>query len=184
MGDSMSIRGKNPTVSLPDGRLGIVLAKGLLCIIDANDYPRVAEYHWCPVKSQRDKTYYCSGYLIGTTSTLGRKPIHRLITDAPDDKLVDHRDGEGLHNWQSNLRVCLKAQNNANRRISKNNSVGYKGVRRKKDGSFLAEITHAKRTVRLGSFSTAEDAARAWDAAAVSLWGEFAITNFPIIRAA
>ncbi|KAJ0987894.1 hypothetical protein J5N97_006250 [Dioscorea zingiberensis] len=63
-------------------------------------------------------------------------------------------------------------------------SKKFRGVRQRHWGSWVSEIRHPllKRRVWLGTFETAEEAARAYDEAAVLMSGRNAKTNFPIAR--
>jgi len=89
---------------------------------------------------------------------------------------IDHVDGNGLNNQKANLRVASHAENCANRRINRNNTSGFKGVSKNKE-RWQAYIRVAYRQIHLGYFDTPEEAAEAYDRAAIAYFGEFAKTN-------
>jgi hypothetical protein len=93
----------------------------------------------------------------------------------PED-ILDHDDRTAGNNLILNLRPANGALNKANSRAPKNNTTGFKGVSRL-GRRFVAGIKHNYRRIHLGVFATAEEAARAYDAKAIELWGDFANTN-------
>lgn len=162
----------------------IPLTRGKVTIIDDEDWPLVSQYTWGAFTSSgRRKPHW---YATATTPRHeGGKSIrlHRLLLNAPKGVQVDHIDGDGLNNRRANLRLCTHGQNQQNRKAVVSKS-GFKGVRRihkKPQWSirWLATIKKDGRDRHLGSFDTAEDAARAYDRAAIQLFGEFAGLNFP-----
>jgi hypothetical protein len=102
--------------------------------------------------------------------------IWRLVTGQdPQDLHVDHADGDPLNNAWHNLRLATHTQNMANRRISKYNTSGYKGVIwNPRQGYWMAKIRHEGRKLSLGNYATAEAAHAAYVEAAQRLKGEFA----------
>jgi hypothetical protein len=87
---------------------------------------------------------------------------------------LDHIDGDGLNNKLGNLREATLTENQYNRKISKANSTGHKGVSKRKDSSkFFAFIKIDRKSVYLGSFTTPEDASDAYTKAATALHGKY-----------
>jgi hypothetical protein len=81
-------------------------------------------------------------------------------------------------NRLSNLRLANETQNNHNRRISRNNTTGYKGVSvDSKNNKFKSSIRVGNGTrIFLGYFNTAEEASLAYQEAANKYHKEFAYT--------
>jgi hypothetical protein len=81
---------------------------------------------------------------------------------------------------RANLHLANHAENSRNARLYTNNTSGYKGVSwHKRSRQWQARITLDRKSRYLGCFATREEAARAYDAAARELHGEFARLNFP-----
>jgi hypothetical protein len=92
----------------------------------------------------------------------------------------DHINGDKLDNRRSNLRLATNAENAFNRGRNINNSTGYKGVYHNPGSAvrpFIARIMVNRQSQYLGSFPTAQEAALAYDAAAVRIAGQFAQVN-------
>jgi hypothetical protein len=95
------------------------------------------------------------------------------LGDVPGD--IDHADRNGLNNHRSNLRQASRSQNASNRRLRPGPS-GFRGVHRRERGKpWGAWISGCY----IGAFLTPEQAARAYDVAAIDRYGEFATLNFP-----
>lgn len=156
-----------PIVPNGDTTATMYLAGGKTALIDMRDAHLIQGRAWCVAGR---------GYVIASDTT----KLHRLIMGAGPGEEVDHINGNPLDNRRSNLRMATSAQNKWNTRRFSNNTSGYRGVSFRKDrGKFRAYINLDNKQRSLGMFHTAEEAARAYDAAAKELFGEFARLNFP-----
>lgn len=153
-----------------DGIMSMFCDTGDIVVFDSEDYFIVRSFQWSIGRH---------GY---ATSGAGKNQIlfHRLITRADKNQCVDHINLNKLDNRKINLRLCSRQENMFNRSPLITNTTGYKGVcLQKRTGKFQAQIQINKRSKYLGSFSSANDAASAYDKAAKEIFGEFAWLNFP-----
>jgi hypothetical protein len=105
--------------------------------------------------------------------------MHRAIMNASRGVGVDHVNRDRLDNRRCNLRFASHFQQAYNSNISRKNTSGYKGVSfRKYDRRWVAEIRCGARDYFFGMYSSPEEAAIAYDLAALALHREFAATNF------
>jgi len=105
-----------------------------------------------------------------------KKLLHRLIMEVNQTEVIDHKNNNRLDNRLNNLRVCTQAENSKNQRLRKNNISGYKGVSEHTNG-FRARIKVNYKQIELGIYTTALEAAKAYDKAAKGLHGEYARLN-------
>ena len=142
--------------------------------VDASDYPHLCDHTWT-LSTCRGKPGYVYGVLGGR-----KVAMHRVILglQVGDGRLVDHVNGDPLDNRRANLRLATPGENRRNSAAQYSDSTPFKGVSPTRSGRrFRAEI-RARGTYRfLGVYDTPEEAARAYDAAAAELHGEFALTN-------
>jgi hypothetical protein len=142
-------------------------------IVSDADYDAAACWPW-----RLDRAGYVSGKVKegGKWRTVY---LHRWLMGEPEKMVVDHINGNRLDNRRENLRIVTYAQNNRNSdRRGCNSHSQYKGVYFQA-GRWRAQIGYEGRAHHLGTFYTEEAAARAYDAAAIAAYGEFARLNFP-----
>lgn len=149
-----------------------VVVTGVTFIVDDEDISVIEAHAWRVAKSG---SHYRLTRQEGSGARCRNIYFCRQILGEPEG-VVDHADGNSLDNRKANLRVCTHSQNSQNRATW--SAAGYKGVTRNKR-LFEARIKAGSRRLHLGLHQTAEDAARAYDAAAREHFGEFAALNFP-----
>lgn len=145
---------------------------------------KVAGYYNKRSDSGRDDFgYWRVGISLGGSK--GYFKLHRLIfllLKGYLPKLIDHDDGDQSNNSIENLREGTHKTNSYNLRISLNNTSGYKGVSRSKEPKrskipYKASIEWDGYAFSLGSYSTLDEAATAYNIAAKLLFKDFAALN-------
>ena len=158
----------------------IPLTRGYVALVDDEDYEWLMQWKWSfqPAPQCQSNPGYAKqhAYINGKNTTIR---MHRFITNAPHGAPVDHRDGNGLNNTRANIRVATPGQNRHNAKANRNSSSQHKGVTwdkaRKK---WHAQITVSKKKIHIGFFNDPIMAAKAYDEAAQTYYGQFANTNF------
>ena len=154
----------------------IPLTQGEYAIVDDCDYDRLNRYKWHLSKTRNSKYAKRSQYIAGKGVSIF---MHRIISIClPPDLKTDHANGDGLDNRRANLRFCTVAENAWNQGPYSDTSSKYKGVYWHKDiEKWAATIQVNGKQLSLGYFEYEEDAATAYDIAALRYHGEYARTN-------
>jgi hypothetical protein len=162
---------------IPDGAIRVPLTRGAFALIDAADADAVLGYSW---------HLHSSGYAARPRRVAdgpGSPAIymHRSILNAPPRMPVRRRPGASrLDNRRATLRLATPSQSRAGYGLRRDNASGYRGVTwAKKRGCWQAQVQVTGKRHFLGYFTVKEDAARAYDDAAVEAFGEFAQRNLP-----
>lgn len=164
----------------------IPLTQGKFAIVDDEDFAALAAFRWYARRQRRGagECWYAVRSVnlpSGPDGSRGQQKVgmHRQVLGAPRGLEVDHVNGDGLDNRRANLRIADGSQNQANRVRGRAHSSGFRGVTwHKQAGRWQAAIKVRGKNYHLGLYDTQEEAARAYDAAAVEHFGEFARPNF------
>lgn len=141
---------------------------------DESDKFRITQYNW--YHNGRINRVVIQGVIGGKTVSLGR-----FILNYSGPLEVDHKDHNEYNFKRDNLRLATRSQQMANS-LPQGLRV-FKGVfvdrKRKLGNPFRACIKVNRKTIHIGYFKVEEDAAKAYDTAAIKYFGEFALLNFP-----
>lgn len=153
----------------------IELTKKKVAIVDDADFEYLNQWKW-HISSK--------GYAIRREHLSGGHGnekfrfvlLHRQLMTPSDKQQVDHLNGDKLDNRKANLRLCTPGENQSNRGLQSNNTSGYKGVFAY-GTRWRARIVTGRKNINLGVFDTKEQAALAYNEAALIHHGTFAKLN-------
>ena len=152
----------------------ILLTRGMVAVVDDEDYGWLSEMAWHAVPSADPHRWYAKHSLSNGRGIY----MHQLLLPCEPPLEPDHIDRNGLNNQRFNLRRGTRSQNMANRPTRA--SSGFRGVYlARATGLFQAQIRVNNRIKSLGYFDNPSDGAVAYDRAALDAFGEFATLNFP-----
>lgn len=127
--------------------------------IDIEDFERVSKYQW-----YFDR--YVRNWKIGS--------LHRFIVNCPNDKVVDHINGNSLDNRRENLRITDIRHNSINKKVMGNSKSGITGVTwNKYHKKWRATIVVDGKCKYLGYFDSIEEASKVRKEAEINYFGEF-----------
>lgn len=143
-------------------------SNGLSFIFDEEDLPLL------------ESSIFCADPRGYVTTNRKHDLLSHLLMQVDGSTIVDHVNGDPFDNRRCNLRIAEGSKNKWNYRVTKRSSTGYKGIypdrRRPK---FHARICVNGKRHYLGAYTSAKEAAKAYDDAAREYFGEFAALNFP-----
>ena len=156
-------------------RIELYNSKGIvsgISLIDTEDAVRVQHLRW----GRHEAGYVYN--MLGARGNRTNTYIHNIILPPTDGIEIDHINGDGLDNRKVNLRLVTHAQNQMNRRKKAEATSIYKGVYWHSGSQiWCAKIGKDSKQTHLGSFVLELDAMKAYNKAALKLFGEYAKLN-------
>lgn len=134
------------------------------------DYDLIKHFKWCI-----DGSGYAFSY-SKTNKGYARIYMHHLL----GGKFYDHKNRNRIDNRRCNLRKCTRQQNSMNTSKQANTTSKYKGVSLKNDGrnkKWQSNIRVNNKLIYLGNYYHEEEAAVAYNKAAIEFFKEFANLN-------
>ncbi len=164
----------------------IQLTHNQVAKVSSHRYEELSKFSWHASLDRHTNGYYARRSELRIVDGKPRMLTIRMSRqilglEAGDPSKADHRNLDTLDNTDDNLRVSTNAENMRNRGRPRNNTTGYKGVKRMTSsrnkqwrGRWFARIRVNRKALYLGSFDYPEQAHAAYCKAAIEYHGEFA----------
>lgn len=161
-----------------------IVKNGKPFMFDSSDWKLISNYRWYVDGTGYAVTY--TQYINGQRRNL---KMHRLILGLTDPKIMtDHINHRRTDNRRLNIRPATQIENARNataRGRCKYLGVTYQTCKfiSKKTGKPMiyeyikAKVNYGGKLIHIGTFKTEEDAARAYNVAAIKYFGNFANLN-------
>jgi hypothetical protein len=148
-----------------------------VALVSDEDYVQLVQYCWYITPK---------GYavrIVHKNSSTQTLRMHRVILQLTNPKIqCDHKDRNRLNNQRDNLRIANGTQNHANRKILANKTNTTTSLFKSvswvaKRNCWLAQIGYNNHCIYLGYFKDEIEAAKAYNAKAIELFGEYVNVN-------
>ena len=157
----------------------ITLTHNKVAYVDDEDYETVKNYKWVASPS-KDIHFYARVFFKLRDGTGKRSSIslqNLIVGKAPQGHRVFFKDGNSLNCQKENIEFVSFSQAGHNsykkRKSNKNTREDFKGV----SVIFIARIKNKGKSLLLGHFNNEKEAAQAYNAKAIELFGDKAVLN-------
>jgi len=156
----------------------IPLTQGKFALVDDWWFEFLNQWKWSYQKVlSKSKEFEYAIRTVQAGKKISRVYMHREVLNTPKGMETDHINGNGLDNRTENLRICTTSQNQSNRHAvtgtSKFTGVSWSEAAKKWKGG----IKKNYKQIHLGYFDSEEEAAQAYNQAAIEVFGEFSRLN-------
>lgn len=150
----------------------ILLQNGMVVFVDDEDYERLNAYKWRIYKEK-------SAITIETTIDRKTRKLGNVIFDIKNtNQVVVHINGDRLDFQKTNLKLISKSEMNLYKKGNVKSTSKYKGVSwSKRDNKWRAQIQSKGKTIHLGAYLDEDEAAEAYNNAALIFHGKNAYQN-------
>lgn len=139
---------------------------------DLEDFDKIKDYYW---------KYNAYGYLVADSQKKHNTKqilLHRLVLNAENGFVVDHKNHKRYDNRKNNLRQCTYTDNCRNRILQCNNHTSHTGVCwAKREHKYRSDIVVNNKHIHLGYYDNLEDAIAARKEAEEKYFGEYSYNN-------